>query len=42
MTSETMFGVGALIVPAAFIVFAFPLGQSVKPTENASPRNDYT
>jgi hypothetical protein len=42
MTIETMLGVGALIALAAFIVFAFRQGQSVKPTENPPPRNDYT
>ena len=43
MTIETMLGVGALTVLAAFIVFAFRQGQSVKPSgKDISQKDDYT
>jgi hypothetical protein len=42
MKTETILGLGALVVLVVFIVFAFRKGLSVKPTDNPPPRNDYT
>ena len=43
MNTETILGIGALIVIVAFIVFAFRKGQSVKPGgRDPSQKDDYT
>ena len=42
MTTQTILGIGALIVIVAFIVFAFRKGFSVKPTDNPPGPNGYT
>lgn len=42
MKTETILGIGALVVLVSFIFFAFRKGFSVKPTDNPPGRNDYT
>jgi hypothetical protein len=43
MSTETMLGIAAVTLLAAFIVFAFRKGQSVKPSgKDPSASNDYT
>jgi len=42
MRTETIFGIGALIVLVAFVFFAFRKGFSVKPTDDPPGPSGYT
>ena len=42
MKTETILGIGGLIVLVGFIWVAFRKGFSVKPSDNPPERNDYT
>jgi hypothetical protein len=41
MKTETILGIGALIVILVFVVFAFPRGMQVKPDPENKPPNNY-